>query len=118
MAMTEISRPSLTKVHVQVDLLKNWPSRIWLDYGDDIPWFRQNLDFNRLPLNCKHCKRLGYDINTCRVSHPEVYKGLAPKIALKSKTQVYGKKEDQARTSNDPEERMAEKNLEEIQTST
>lgn len=39
MLTAEISRPSLAKICVEVDLTKKLPSRIWLECGDSIPGF-------------------------------------------------------------------------------
>lgn len=41
-----LSRPSLAKVCVQVDLLKKLPSRVWLERGDAILGYWQPFRYN------------------------------------------------------------------------
>lgn len=85
LATVELSRPSVAKVSVQIDLLKKFPSKIWLECGDSIPEFWQPIVYDKIPKYFKYYMHLGHDIHACKVVHPppppapEVTKAYKPK---------------------------------------
>lgn len=53
-ATAEFKRPSIAKVCVQVDITKSLPHRIWLECGEKMPGFLQEVEYVRIPSFCKH----------------------------------------------------------------
>src|SRR4051812_2196582 len=64
-ATAEFKRPSMDKICIQVDLLKDLPKRVWLKCGGNSSGFWQEIVYDKVPQYCKHCQRLGYDISSC-----------------------------------------------------
>lgn len=83
-ATTEIKRPSLAKICVHGDLLKKLPHIIRLECGDRLLTFWQELEYEKLPRYCKHCMRLGHDLNDCKLDNPS-----SSNIHAKHETFVY-----------------------------
>lgn len=74
----ELSRPSLAILCVEVDLLKHLPSQIWLECGE-APEFLQDLIYEKVLPYYAHCKRLGHDVNVCKLATPNLAKPSEPK---------------------------------------
>lgn len=70
-ATVSLSRPSVARVCVELDLLKTLPSRVWIVMGAG-EGFWQPLVAESLPLYCSHCFRQGHIPETCHVLHPEL----------------------------------------------
>nr|XP_027062778.1 uncharacterized protein LOC113689154 [Coffea arabica] len=71
-ATRSLSRPSVARVCVEVDLVKPLPSRVWVGLGsgeDDGFW--QALVPEKLPHYCRFCFRQGHEESACRAKHPE-----------------------------------------------
>ena len=81
-ATSSFTRPNVARVCVEVDLLKSFPSRVWVDMGDG-NGFWQALIPEKLPSYCGHCYRQGHEEGLCHVKHPELRPS---KAQLKPKT--------------------------------
>src|SRR4051812_5061445 len=91
----DLSRPSVARVCVEVDLLKRLPPRLWLDC-EAVDGFWQEVIYEKIPQYCRHCKRLVHDMSVCMLAHPELAKKsnakeknmtINPQIAKKNPTQ-------------------------------
>lgn len=71
MPTVELSRPSVAKICMQLDLLKKLPSRVWLECGNSLHGFWQPFEYERVPKYCKHCFRLGHDVHSRKITHPQ-----------------------------------------------
>lgn len=72
-ATAEISHLSVARLCVEIDLLKRLPPRIWLDY-ESLEGIWQDIIYEKFPLYCKHCKRLGHDMSYRKIAHPDLAK--------------------------------------------
>ncbi|XP_027069890.2 uncharacterized protein [Coffea arabica] len=70
-ATLAVSRPSVARVCVEMDLLRSTPSRVWIGNGNHAG-FWQELVVENLPRYCSHCFRQGHDVETCHVLKPEL----------------------------------------------
>nr|XP_027103110.1 uncharacterized protein LOC113724399 [Coffea arabica] len=70
-ATAALSRPSMARVCVEVDLLKPLVSRVWIGNGGQ-EGFWQNLDIEHLPAYCSGCFRQGHSKDDCVMLHPEL----------------------------------------------
>ncbi|XP_027171591.1 uncharacterized protein LOC113771176 [Coffea eugenioides] len=70
-ATAALSRPSVARVCVEVDLLKPLVSRVWIGNGGQ-EGFWQNLDIEHLPAYCSGCFRQGHSKDDCVMLHPEL----------------------------------------------
>lgn len=70
MPTAELSRPSVAKVSIQLDLLKKLLTWVWLECGDSLLGFWQTIEYDKVPKYCQHYMRLSYDICPCKTSHP------------------------------------------------
>lgn len=72
-ATISLKRPSMARVQVELDILKERPSKIWIaTEGED--GFRQKIVYDQVPDYCRHCWHIGHSKNSCRVQHPELRK--------------------------------------------
>lgn len=76
MAMRNQMRPSCTRVKVEVDLLKEFPKRIKIEFrrtkGEVVDrWITIKYDY--VPKYCSTCMIQGHDENQCYVLHPELF---------------------------------------------
>src|SRR4051812_23711063 len=72
-ATANLSRPSEARLCVEVDLLKRLPHRIWLDC-ESIGGLWQKFVYENLPSYCKHYKRLGHEIFSCKIANLDLTK--------------------------------------------
>ena len=70
-ATAALSRPSVARVCVEVDLLKPLVSRVWIGNGGQ-EGFWLNLDIEHLPAYCSGCFRQGHSKDDCVMLHPEL----------------------------------------------
>lgn len=70
-ATATLKRPSLAKVQVEVDLLKEIPEKIWIGTGQS-GGFWQKLEVDYLPPYCVHCWHVGHSEEQCIVKFPEL----------------------------------------------
>nr|XP_027082281.1 uncharacterized protein LOC113704592 [Coffea arabica] len=70
-ATLAISRPSVARVCVEVDLLRPTPSRVWIGNSNHAG-FWQELVVENPPRYCSHCFRQGHDEETCHELKPEL----------------------------------------------
>lgn len=69
----DLTRPSVARIWVEIDLLNFLPHRSWLDC-ELIDGFWQDVIFEKLPHYCKHCKGLGHYTSNCKMAHPDLAK--------------------------------------------
>ncbi|XP_027156573.1 uncharacterized protein LOC113757588 [Coffea eugenioides] len=80
-ATLAVSRPSVARVCVEVDLLRTLPSRVWIGNGDSAG-FWQELEVEFLPQYCTHCCRQGHGENNCHILHPEMRHSIGQRAKL------------------------------------
>ncbi|OIT40106.1 hypothetical protein A4A49_19696, partial [Nicotiana attenuata] len=64
------TRPSMAKVRIEIDLLKQQPNAVYVEQVfDNAPQkgFIQKLEYEGVTKYCKHCRKLGYNMMNCRV---------------------------------------------------
>ncbi|XP_070010002.1 uncharacterized protein [Nicotiana sylvestris] len=64
------TRPSMTKVRIEIDLLKPQPENVYVgQIYEDSPQkgFVQKLEYEGIPKYCKFCKKLSHNMINCRV---------------------------------------------------
>src|SRR4051812_13507762 len=81
-ATADLSRPSVARICVEIDLLKKLPTTVRLDC-EAPEGFWQEVIYEKLPSYCKTCKRFGHDSNACMIAHPELAKFFFPKRLIK-----------------------------------
>ena len=67
-ATVVVNQPSITRVPIELDVLRPLLPKLWTSEGDGIFW--QNVIFERVPLYYASCKHLGYSTDTCFVANP------------------------------------------------
>ncbi|OIT38805.1 hypothetical protein A4A49_00345 [Nicotiana attenuata] len=63
------TRPSMAKVRVEIDLLKEQPTSVYVgQIYDNAPQkgFVQKIEFEGVPKYCKFCRKLGHNLVNCR----------------------------------------------------
>lgn len=60
-----LSRPSVTRICAEVDLLKSLLARIWIGTGGSTN-FWQRVCYEDLPSYCNHCLKIGLSPNQCK----------------------------------------------------
>ncbi|XP_027184115.1 uncharacterized protein LOC113782422 [Coffea eugenioides] len=70
-ATAAMTRPSVARVCIEVDLLKELPPRVWIQVGEG-HGFWQPLIPENLPKYYGHCYRQGHYQSECRIKHPEL----------------------------------------------
>ncbi|XP_071902080.1 uncharacterized protein [Coffea arabica] len=70
-ATAQGTRPNMARVCVEVDLMKELPSRVWISFGERLG-FWQPLVPENLPRYCGHCFHQGHNDAECRLKHPEL----------------------------------------------
>ncbi|MDD0148480.1 DUF4283 domain-containing protein, partial [Shigella flexneri] len=60
-----LSRPSMARVCVEMDLLQEPPKRVWIMAGSTGFW--QQLLYEKIPKYCVHCLRQGHDKAECKL---------------------------------------------------
>ncbi|KAL0926031.1 hypothetical protein M5K25_004412 [Dendrobium thyrsiflorum] len=71
-ATTSISRPSVARVLVELDVTKKHPREIWL--GSKLNGYFQKAELENLPNLCGHYKMHGHLMSECFVLHPALRK--------------------------------------------
>lgn len=77
MATRNQTRPSLSKVKIEVDLMAKLPQGIRISEEDDTSgeikykWIKVQYDY--MPKYCKECCLQGHDEHSCWNIHPELY---------------------------------------------
>ncbi|KAL0912358.1 hypothetical protein M5K25_018324 [Dendrobium thyrsiflorum] len=71
-ATASISRPSVARVLVELDISKKHPDEIWL--GSELNGYFQKVDFENLPIFCSHCKMHGQGLKECFRLYPHLRK--------------------------------------------
>ncbi|XP_027158185.1 uncharacterized protein LOC113759809 [Coffea eugenioides] len=66
-----VSRPTVARVCIEMDLLWSTPSRVWIGNGNHAG-FWQELVVENPTRYCSHCFRQGHDVETCHVLKPEL----------------------------------------------
>ncbi|KAI0524767.1 hypothetical protein KFK09_004152 [Dendrobium nobile] len=71
-ATASLSRPSVARVLVELDVTKKHPQEIWL--GSEMNGYFQKVEIENLPVFCLHCKMHGHAIKECFRLHPNLRK--------------------------------------------
>ncbi|KAL0923443.1 hypothetical protein M5K25_007500 [Dendrobium thyrsiflorum] len=71
-ATLAISRPSVARVLVELDVTKKHPREVWL--GSEFNGYFQRVEFENLPIFCVHCKMHGHSMVECFILHPSLRK--------------------------------------------
>nr|XP_016507084.1 PREDICTED: uncharacterized protein LOC107824791 [Nicotiana tabacum] len=95
------TRPSMSKIRVEVNLLKPLPESVFIsqEYDDSPPdGYTQKLEYEGIPKYCKHCRKLGHNVIECRALEKKIATN-AEEVQDKSKehqtkNKATGKKED------------------------
>ncbi|KAL0907380.1 hypothetical protein M5K25_021787 [Dendrobium thyrsiflorum] len=69
-ATSLISRPSVARVLVELDVSKKQPKEVWL--GSEMNGYFQKVVFENLPSFCAHCKMHGHLMSDCFILHPSL----------------------------------------------
>ncbi|KAL0908717.1 hypothetical protein M5K25_023224 [Dendrobium thyrsiflorum] len=67
-ATASVSRPSVARVLVELDVYKKHPKEIWL--GSDLTGYFQKVEFENVHIFCNHCKLYGHGAPECFILHP------------------------------------------------
>ncbi|PKU83169.1 hypothetical protein MA16_Dca007827 [Dendrobium catenatum] len=70
-AIAVMSRPSIAKVLVELDVSKKYPSKIWIGY--EVKGYFQKVDFENFLIFCSFCKMHGHGVNDCFRKHPNLH---------------------------------------------
>lgn len=62
-ATTDITRPSVARVCVEMDLLKKFPHKIWIGSGSNGYW--QCVTYEKFPKYCSKCYSQGHAVEDC-----------------------------------------------------
>ncbi|KAJ8767652.1 hypothetical protein K2173_018210 [Erythroxylum novogranatense] len=66
-----LKRPSMARVQVEIDLLKDRPDKASIDVeGSNGFW--QKLDYEKVPSYCQHCWHVGHSEDLYHVNNPEL----------------------------------------------
>ncbi|XP_060182422.1 uncharacterized protein LOC132612098 [Lycium barbarum] len=74
-ATTTKTRPTTTKVRVEIDLMKSLVHEInihILNSNGNFDIITQRVEYESVPPFCFHCKVQGHQDNICRIVHPEL----------------------------------------------
>ncbi|KAI0524502.1 hypothetical protein KFK09_003873 [Dendrobium nobile] len=63
-----VSRPSVARVLVEMDVSKKHPIKIWI--GSEVKRYFQKVDFENLPIFCSFYKMQGHAVNQCFRKNP------------------------------------------------
>ncbi|XP_019257806.1 PREDICTED: uncharacterized protein LOC109236028 [Nicotiana attenuata] len=65
------TRPSTSKVRVEIDLTKPQVTRVYVGQEEEtnpLKGFTQNIDYEHVPKYCMHCKLIGHSLVQCRAA--------------------------------------------------
>lgn len=68
-ATTALRKPSVARIQVEVNLLKELPDSIWIGLGDE-EGFWQKIKYCNIPSYCSFCWHVGHDLDHCHVKNP------------------------------------------------
>ncbi|KAJ8769837.1 hypothetical protein K2173_008881 [Erythroxylum novogranatense] len=71
-ATATLSRPSVARLQVEVDLLKEIPPQIWIGLGDNKGFWQYFEADGIIPSYCSYCSHVGHSKSVCTVKHPEL----------------------------------------------
>ncbi|PKU73466.1 hypothetical protein MA16_Dca024991 [Dendrobium catenatum] len=69
-ATASVSRLSIARVLVELDVYKKHPLEIWIGY--EVKGYFQKVEFENLSIFCSFCKMNGHSINECFRKHPNL----------------------------------------------
>ncbi|KAL0903963.1 hypothetical protein M5K25_026029 [Dendrobium thyrsiflorum] len=71
-ASSNISRPSVTRVLVELYVSKKHLKEVW--FGSELNGYFQKVEFKNFPRFCAHCKMHGHAMSECYILHPYLRK--------------------------------------------
>lgn len=71
-ATARLTRPSVARVQLEIDLQRPFPSRVWIGTGDQKGFWQRIEPDEELQKYCSHCYHVGHDEIGCRIKHPEL----------------------------------------------
>ena len=60
-----LDRPSVARMCIEMDLLKMFPSRIWIGCGNNGFW--QEVIYEKIPKYCLTCLKQGHNHKNCKI---------------------------------------------------
>lgn len=63
--------PSIARVQVELDVLKQRPDKVWIG-KEGLDSFWQRVEYESVPEYCTHCWHVGHSEELCHVRNPEL----------------------------------------------
>ncbi|PKU80089.1 hypothetical protein MA16_Dca021716 [Dendrobium catenatum] len=82
-ATASVSRPSVARVLVELDVSKKYPNEIWI--GSKVKVYFQKVELENLPIFCSFCKMHGHAVNECFKKFPNLR---VDKMSIKQSDEV------------------------------
>ncbi|KAJ8749334.1 hypothetical protein K2173_018818 [Erythroxylum novogranatense] len=70
-ATASLKIPSLARVQVEIDLLKDRPDKAWIDVEGSNGFWQKLVD-EKVPSYCQHCWHVGHSEDLCHVNNPDL----------------------------------------------
>ncbi|KAH0658164.1 hypothetical protein KY289_026912 [Solanum tuberosum] len=108
-ATKTMTRPSMAKARVEIDLLKPLVHNVWVGTEYDntpLRGFSQKIEYENIPKFFKHCRKLGHSMINCRVL--EKIKETEKKEALQKDQQGRNKQQQRNSKQDDSETKLPE----------
>lgn len=87
-ATSSLKRPGVARIQVEIDLLKDRTSQVWIGMGS-ADGFWQQIEYENVPSYCTHCWHVGHSELVCHVHNPELKPRQKPGPATKAPRQEY-----------------------------
>ncbi|KAL0928315.1 hypothetical protein M5K25_000189 [Dendrobium thyrsiflorum] len=71
-ATAAVSRPSVTRVLVEMDISRKHPKEVWI--GSELNGYQQKVELENFPVFCGFCKMHGHANSECLKLHPHLRK--------------------------------------------
>ena len=88
-ATANLTRPSVARVLVEMDVSKSFRERIWI--GSEKKGFFQRVVFENLPKYCSYCFKMGHEMSKCYIKTPSLVQHEAPKDNIPPKKTLHTK---------------------------
>lgn len=70
-ATQSLKRPSVARVQIELDVLKQRPEKVWIGM-EGLDGFWQPVEYESVPTYCTHCWHVGHSEELCHVHRPEL----------------------------------------------